>query len=155
MIVTAIRLIMNAIQKDEGDLEYLGEQPIFRGDGVCTLCEDFACFFSGSWLNLFHIWLLVPWIPGISWDELPWVGQPGATMRFRRAWCAPHSASANPCISVPDTNTGKYITFLLKSSELVVKRRLLAVSREIGFLGWSYKMITCVCTHKASFSKAC
>lgn len=31
MIVTAIRLIMNAIWKDEGDLEYLGEQPIFRG----------------------------------------------------------------------------------------------------------------------------
>lgn len=32
MIVTAIKLIMNAIQKDEGDLEYLREQPIFRCD---------------------------------------------------------------------------------------------------------------------------
>lgn len=27
----------NAIQKGDSDAEYLWEQPVFRGDGVCTL----------------------------------------------------------------------------------------------------------------------
>lgn len=47
-----------------------------------------------------------------------------ATLRFRRALSALHSTFANPCSSIPGTNSGKYSTFLLMSSELLVKRLL-------------------------------